>query len=42
MTYTEELKDEHKGIKLMLRIMDRICGRLLTGEQVNPEHYIRN
>ena len=38
MTYTEQLKDEHKGIKLMLRIMDRICDRFLTGEQVNPEH----
>ena len=38
MTYTEQLKDEHKGIKLMLRIMDRICDRLLTGEQINPEH----
>ena len=38
MTYTEQLKDEHKGVKFMLRIMDRICDRFMTGEQVNPEH----
>jgi len=38
MTATEQLKAEHKGIKLMLRIIEKMCERLKSGGSVEPEH----
>lgn len=38
MGATEQLKDEHNAIKLMLRILERVCEKLESGEDVNPEH----
>lgn len=38
MKATELLKEEHKGIKLMLDILEEICKRLQAGEKINPEH----
>jgi len=38
MKPTEQLKEEHQAIKLMLRISERVCEKLESGEKVNPEH----
>jgi hemerythrin-like domain-containing protein len=38
MKPTEQLKEEHQAIKLMLRISERVCEKLESGEEVNPEH----
>lgn len=38
MRLTELLEEEHKSIKLMLRILDKVCEKLESGEGVNPEH----
>ncbi len=38
MEYTEELKTEHKAIKLALEIMEKMCQKLEAGNKVNPEH----
>lgn len=38
MKPTEQLKEEHQAIKLMLRISEKVCEKLESGEEVNPEH----
>ena len=38
MTPTEQLKEEHQGIQLMLRILDKVCQRLESGERVDTGH----
>ncbi len=38
MNYTEQLRDEHQGIILMLQILERICDSLDAGKTVNAEH----
>lgn len=38
MRPTEQLKEEHKAIKLILKILEKACVRLESGEEVNPEH----
>ncbi len=38
MKATEILKEEHKIIKNMLEILDRICEKLEKNEKVNAEH----
>jgi len=38
MRPTEQLKEEHEAIKLMLRILERVCEKLESKEEVNPEH----
>ena len=38
MKGTLDLKQEHGKIKLMLRILERICKKLDSGEEVEPEH----
>jgi hemerythrin-like domain-containing protein len=38
MTAIEELQSEHEGIRLMLRILEEICGRLEKGEMVPADH----
>src|SRR5512141_1564626 len=35
---TEQLKEEHAGIKLMLDILAKVCGRLESGESVDQRH----
>jgi len=38
MRPTEQLKEEHNAIKLMLRILEKVCEKLESKEEVNPEH----
>ncbi len=38
MKATQQLKAEHKGIILMLGILDEICGRIESGKAVNFQH----
>jgi hemerythrin-like domain-containing protein len=38
MKATQQLKAEHEGIKLMLGILDEICGRIESGKAVNLQH----
>lgn len=39
MKATQQLKDEHEGIKLMLKIMEKISDDLENGKKLNIEHY---
>jgi len=41
MTPTEELKEEHQGILLMLKILDKVCVKLESKEKVDPDHLER-
>jgi hemerythrin-like domain-containing protein len=34
----EALKTEHRAIKRMLDVLDAVCGRLRTGERIDPAH----
>jgi hemerythrin-like domain-containing protein len=34
----ETLKTEHRAIKRMLEVLDVVCGRLRTGERIDPAH----
>ena len=38
MKATRELKNEHEGIEIMLRVMEAVAGRLASGEQVQTTH----
>ncbi len=38
MTPTEQLKEEHQGIQLMLSILEKVCQRLESGETVDTGH----
>jgi hemerythrin-like domain-containing protein len=38
MKATEQLKAEHEGVKMMLSILDKICLKLESGEQVDIDH----
>ena len=38
MKGTLDLKQEHGKIKLMLRILEKICKKLDSGEEIEPEH----
>ena len=38
MTPTEQLKEEHQGIQLMLKILEKVCQRLESGERVDTGH----
>lgn len=39
MKPTDVLKEEHKAIKLMLRVLDVVCNRLESGERVDHEDF---
>lgn len=39
MKATQQLKDEHEGIKLMLNIMEAISNNLGKGKELNINHY---
>jgi len=41
MKPTEQLKEEHAGIKVMLDILGKVCDRLETGEPADPDHLDR-
>lgn len=41
MKATQQLKDEHEGIKLMLRIMEKIAMGVEQGKELNTAHYER-
>lgn len=41
MSPTEQLKEEHEAIKLMLKILEKVCEKLESKEEVNPEHLER-
>src|SRR5512137_1052010 len=38
MKPTEQLKEEHREIELMLKILEKACKKLESGEKVSPEH----
>jgi len=38
MVATEQLKGEHKGIKLMLNILEEVCNRLESHRKVDSKH----
>jgi hemerythrin-like domain-containing protein len=38
MKPTEELKDEHKAVILMMRILEKICQSIESGKEVKQEH----
>ncbi len=38
-TATEQLRHEHEALTLVLSILEKLCGRLANGEEVNPEHF---
>jgi len=48
MKPTEQLKQEHKAIKIMLRVLSKVSDKLESGESVDPSHpekivdFIRN
>jgi hemerythrin-like domain-containing protein len=35
---TEQLRKEHKAVKLMLLVLDKMCKKLEAGEKINPDH----
>jgi hemerythrin-like domain-containing protein len=39
MKATQQLKDEHEGIKLMLNIMESICNDIEKGKELNIIHF---
>ncbi len=41
MTPTDQLKEEHQGILLMLKILEEVCVKLESKEKVDPEHLDR-
>ncbi len=38
MKATEQLKKEHNAVKIMLRVLDKLCKRLEAGEKIDPDH----
>ncbi|MBS3166406.1 hemerythrin domain-containing protein [Candidatus Woesearchaeota archaeon] len=38
MKPTDQLKNEHEAIRLMLKILDKICRKIEAKEKVNPKH----
>lgn len=39
MKATQQLKDEHEGVKVMLNILGQVCGQLETTGNLNKEHF---
>jgi hemerythrin-like domain-containing protein len=35
---TEQLKKEHNAVKVMLRVLDKLCKKLEAGERIAPDH----
>lgn len=38
MLATEQLKEEHKVIKSMLEVLEKVCNKIESGEKINSEH----
>ncbi|MCZ7574067.1 MAG: hemerythrin domain-containing protein [Ardenticatenaceae bacterium] len=38
MQPTDTLKEEHRAIERMLQVLERVCGRVEDGEEINPDH----
>lgn len=38
MKATQQLKDEHEGVKVMLSILDKVCQKLKTDVNLNSDH----
>ena len=41
MTPREQLQEEHQGITLMLKILEKVCVKMEAQEKVNPDHLER-
>jgi|ERR1035437_4895740 hemerythrin-like domain-containing protein len=41
MKPTEQLKAEHEGIKLMLKILDSVCDKLKSTQELNQDHFTK-
>ncbi len=41
MTPAEQLKEEHEGITLMLRILEKVCAKMERKEKIDPGHLER-
>lgn len=41
MSATQQLKDEHEGILLMLRILDKVAAKIEDRGKIDPEHLDR-
>ncbi|MBP1748847.1 MAG: putative cytosolic protein [Deltaproteobacteria bacterium] len=39
MKATQQLKDEHEGVRTMLRIIEKICDKLETAGSIDKEHF---
>jgi hemerythrin-like domain-containing protein len=39
MKATQQLKDEHEGVKIMLNILEQVCQELEAGGSLNKEHF---
>ncbi len=39
MKATQQLKEEHEGIRQMLSVMEKICGDLTQGRDLNADHF---
>ena len=39
MKATQQLKDEHEGVKIMLNILEQVCRQLGTKGSLNKEHF---
>lgn len=39
MKATQQLKDEHQGIKIVFRILEKICEKLNVDGSVSAEHF---
>ena len=41
MTPAEQLREEHQGITLMLKILEKVCAKMEAQGKVNPDHLER-
>ena len=39
MKATQQLRDEHEGVRIMLRILEKICEKLETAGSIDKEHF---
>jgi hemerythrin-like domain-containing protein len=39
MRATQQLKDEHEGVKVMLSILEQVCHKLTANGDLNKEHF---
>jgi hemerythrin-like domain-containing protein len=39
MKATQQLRDEHEGVKVMLDVLGQVCGRLADTQELNRDHF---